>query len=123
MKILVVDDDDNIRTIAQMALEDDDIQVIEADSGASAIEIASSEKPDLILLDMMMPEMDGKTTCKKLKEQPLLEKTPVIFLTAKVQTHEVGTYQDYGAVGVISKPFDPMTLPEEIDRILKAQTR
>lgn len=120
MKILIVDDDDNIRTIAQMALEGDGVEVLEANSGLSALEVVKDQVPDLILLDMMMPDMDGKTACTKMKEMPALSGTAIIFLTAKVQSHEINTYGEYGAAGVISKPFDPMTLSEEIDRILKA---
>lgn len=119
MKILVVDDDANIRVIARMALEDDDVTVVEADSGKMALEMAAQEQPDLILLDMMMPDMDGKTTCRQLKQLPGVKSIPVIFLTAKVQAHEIDTYKTLGAAGVITKPFDPMTLGESIDRILK----
>ncbi len=119
MKILVVDDDDNIRLIAQMALGDDDVIVVGADSGKMALELAAQEKPDLILLDMMMPDMDGKTTCAQLKQLPGLKSIPVIFLTAKVQAPEIDSYKTYGAAGIITKPFDPMTLGESIDRILK----
>jgi two-component system, OmpR family, response regulator len=120
-KVLLVDDDQNIRFVAQMALEGlTDWKVILASSGAEAITTAKSERPDLILLDLMMPGMDGPTTYAKLKEESELSSTPVIFMTAKVQTHEVESHLKLGAAGVIAKPFDPMTLHEEILQILDA---
>jgi CheY-like chemotaxis protein len=118
-KILLVDDDKNIQLIAQMGLEDrPDWTVVVASSGPEALEKFTKEKPDLILLDMMMPGMDGKTTFAKLQELGNGCKVPVIFMTAKVQTHELQSYLDLGVAGVISKPFDPMTLSEEICAIV-----
>ena len=118
-KILLVDDDKNIQLIAQMGLEDrPDWKVVVASSGPEALEKFAQEKPDLILLDMMMPGMDGKTTFAKLQEQGNGSKVPVIFMTAKVQSHELESYLKLGVAGVISKPFDPMTLSEEICAII-----
>jgi CheY-like chemotaxis protein len=119
MKILIVDDDANIRLIASMSLDDEAVIVLEAESGAEALKVAAEELPDLILLDMMMPEMDGKTTLAELKKRSQLSSIPVIFLTAKVQNSELESYIDLGAAGVITKPFDPMTLPEEINQLLQ----
>lgn len=119
MKILIVDDDANIRLIASMSLDDEAVIVLEAESGAEALKVAAEELPDLILLDMMMPEMDGKTTLAELKKRSQLSSIPVIFLTAKVQNSELESYTDLGAAGVITKPFDPMTLPEEINQLLQ----
>ncbi len=115
-RILLVDDDDNIRTIAELSLEDD-FQVDIASSGQEAIEIAMVRPPDLILLDVMMPGLDGKATFGKFKEIPSLAAIPVVFMTAKVLTHEIDFYIELGAAGVISKPFDPMTLAEEVQTI------
>ncbi len=118
-KVLLVDDDANIRIIAEITLADiGNWQVVLADSGVSAIEAAKQEKPDLILLDVMMPGMDGPTTLEKLQEclDPM---PPVIFLTAKVQSAEMLHYQSLGAAGVIRKPFDPVTLPDEIRALLE----
>jgi CheY-like chemotaxis protein len=118
-KILLVDDDKNIQLIAQMGLEDrPDWTVVTASSGPEALETFTKEKPDLILLDMMMPGMDGKTTFAKLKELQNASEIPVIFMTAKVQSHELQSYLDLGVAGVISKPFDPLTLSEEICAII-----
>jgi len=123
-KVLLVDDDQNIRFVAQMTLEGlTEWKIIPAESGKAAIETAPKEMPDLILLDVMMPEMDGPTTLKKLQENPALRPIPVIFMTAKIQTDELENYLKLGAAGVIGKPFDPMTLPDEIAKILNSVKR
>lgn len=114
----MIEDDHNIRVIAEITLEAvGNWKVILCDSGAAGIEAALREKPDLILLDVMMPGMDGPTTLAKLKEcmHPM---PPVIFLTAKVQSTEIAHYQSLGATGVVKKPFDPVTLPDEIMAVL-----
>lgn len=118
-KILLVDDDKNIQLIAQIGLEDmPDWQIILASSGQECVNKATSELPDLILLDMMMPGMDGRTTLAKLRENPATASIPVIFMTAKVQKHEVDSYLSLGVAGVITKPFDPITLSQDILAIL-----
>jgi two-component system, OmpR family, response regulator len=115
-KILLVDDDENIRTIALLSLEDDYAVEI-ATSGIAALEMAAINKPDLILLDVMMPGLDGKATFEKLQQKPELANIPVIFMTAKVQTHEIDFYLKLGAAGVITKPFDPMNLASDVQKI------
>ncbi len=118
-QVLLVDDDQNIRTLAQMGLEGlTDWKVELAASGAEAIRKASELKPDLIILDVMMPGMDGPTTLGELRKVDSLTGIPVIFMTAKAQTHELELYQRMGAKGIITKPFDPMTLPDDIQGIL-----
>ena len=118
-KVLLVDDDQNIRMVVQMTLEGlTEWKVVTAESGKAAIDTAPKEKPDLIMLDVMMPEMDGPTTFMQLQKNPALQGIPVIFMTAKIQTHELEDYLKLGAAGIISKPFDPMTLPDEIAKIL-----
>ncbi len=119
MKVLLVDDDTNIRMVAVMGLEDElDWEIQEASSGQEAIQLASTQKPDLILLDMMMPGMDGISTFGKLRELDTAKDTPIIFMTAKVQPEEIESYKIMGAQGVIIKPFDPITLAQEIQDIL-----
>jgi two-component system OmpR family response regulator len=118
-KVLLVDDEDDIRTIGQLSLSRvGGWQTVLASSGTEAVSKAAAESPDLILLDVMMPGMDGPTTLGKLRAQEATAKTPVIFMTAKIQKQEVARYLELGAVGVIGKPFDPMTLPAEIKRLL-----
>lgn len=118
-RVLLVDDDPRIRKIAQIALQGvAHWQVSLAASGFEALEAAAKDRPDVILLDVMMPEMDGPTTLARLKESEQTASIPVIFFTAKVQKHELDSYLALGAAGIISKPFDPMTLPQEITDIL-----
>lgn len=118
-RVLLVDDDPRIRKIAQIALQGvANWHVSLASSGFEALEAAATEKPDVILLDVMMPEMDGPTTLARLRESDKTASIPVIFFTAKVQKHELDSYLALGAAGIISKPFDPMTLPQEITQIL-----
>jgi two-component system OmpR family response regulator len=118
-KVLLVDDDANIRTVAQIALEDvAGWNVIAVDSGIEALKTLKDVQPDLILLDMMMPGMDGKTTLAQIQSEGYTN-IPVIFLTAKVQSDELEQYKALGAKGVITKPFDPMNLANEIERTLK----
>lgn len=117
-KILVVDDDTDILEIVKLALSTvGNFSIETCTSGKEALEKVGSIKPQLILLDVMMPDMDGPTTLKKIKENPELSKVPIIFLTAKVQTHEIEQFKKLGAIDVIPKPFDPMTLSETVASI------
>ncbi|MDT9600675.1 response regulator [Sphingosinicella rhizophila] len=114
IRILYVDDEADIREVAAMALElDRDFEVRTCQSGFEGLGVALSWKPDLILLDVMMPEMDGPTTFAKLQEQAD-QTPPVIFITARTQAHEVERFKALGARGVIAKPFDPMTLAQTV---------
>lgn len=118
--VLMVDDDANIRMLAQMGMEGThQWNVTLAQSGPEAIQIAKSESVDVILLDIMMPEMDGIMTLNELKSQTETRNTPIILLTAKVQKHEMDSYRQIGAAGVICKPFDPVTLSAEVLKILE----
>lgn len=116
-KILYVEDEADIQAIAQIALENvGGFQLKICSSGQEAIEQAPGFNPDLILLDVMMPGMDGPTTLEKLRGLPELTDTPVMFMTAKVQPQEIAHFKSLGAVEVIAKPFDPMKLAETINR-------
>jgi CheY-like chemotaxis protein len=118
-KILVVDDELNIREVTQMSLEMiGGFEVIQAASGAEALQVAALERPDAILLDVMMPDMDGPTTFVKLQGDPACADIPVVLLTAKIQPSDRARFEGLGVAGLISKPFDPMTLPHEIERVL-----
>ena len=117
--VLLVDDESDIRSIVELSLTAvGDWSVTTAASGPEALHQLESEVPDLILLDVMMPGMDGMTTLGKIREHASCAAVPVIFMTAKVQKHEVAQYLQLGAAGVLSKPFDPMQLPHDIDHIL-----
>jgi len=114
-KILYAEDEPDIQSIAQMALEMMGGYTLKlCQNGQQAVNEAEAFAPDLILLDVMMPEMDGPTALKEMRKMPSLANTPVIFMTAKVQHQEVENYKAMGAIDVIAKPFDPMTLPETI---------
>jgi len=116
--VLVVDDDDDVREITCLALEAvGQWAYVDADRGAKAVEVAISARPDVILLDVMMPGMDGIETAHALWDDERTRGIPVILLTAKVQVTE--TWSDVpGVVGAVVKPFDPFGLVAEIDRIL-----
>jgi len=117
-RILYVEDEADIRTVAMMALEElGGFEVIECAEGHAALAAAPAARADLILLDVMMPGMDGLATLRALREMPHTASTPVIFMTAKVQAAEIAQCRALGALGIIAKPFDPMELPLEIRRI------
>ena len=119
-KVLYCDDEPDIRKIARMSLASiGGWSVSLASSGQEAIALAIQVQPDVILLDVMMPGMDGPATLEQLRENPLTSDIPVVFLTAKVQPHEVESYLKLGAVGVIAKPFDPITLPDQIRELIQ----
>lgn len=115
MRVLYVDDEPDIREIARIALDLDDGMVIEtASSGQEAIRKAAAWRPDVILLDVMMPEMDGPTTLAALRSREDTSSIPVVFITARTQTHEVERFRSLGACAVIAKPFDPMLLAAQV---------
>ena len=119
MKVLVVDDEDDIRRIARLSLSAvGGMDVCEANGGAAAVESARRESPDVILLDMMMPGMDGAETFRALREQPESARTPIVFLTAKAVSGEQDRARALGARGVLVKPFDPMALPRLVRELL-----
>lgn len=116
--ILHIEDEPDIREVARMTMEAlGGFTVHSCASGREAIEQAPDRQPDLILLDVMMPNMDGPTTLSELRKLPGLSDTPVIFMTAKIQPLEVEQYLKLGATGVIAKPFDPMSFCDEIRKI------
>lgn len=118
--VLLVDDEPDIRQIAELSLRMvGKWDVTSCGAGAEAIERASLAPPDLVLLDVMMPGMDGPETLRRLRAVPRLARVPVIFMTAKAQKHEIDHYLGLGAAGVIVKPFDPMTLAGEIRAIVR----
>ena len=123
-RVLLVDDEPDIRRIGQLSLERvGGWQVVLASSSAEALAAGGRERPGVVLLDVMMPVADGPTTLARLREQADTAEIPVIFMTAKVQQHEVQRLLGLGAVGVIPKPFDPMTLPDEVRRVLASAER
>ncbi|NQV85340.1 MAG: response regulator [Rhodospirillales bacterium] len=117
-KILYVEDEADIQTVAKLALESvGGFEVMICGSGVEALEKAPVFKPDVLLLDVMMPGMDGPDTLVALLKIEELKNTPAIFLTAKAMPTEVDRYKKLGALDVIPKPFDPMTLAEQVRAI------
>ena len=117
--VLVVDDDDEVREITKMALEImGGWDVIQTDRGAKALVLAAQHLPDVILLDVMMPEMDGITVFGRLQDDIVTCDIPVVLLTAKVRVGHSQLWDDLPVAGVISKPFNPTTLTQQIDELV-----
>jgi two-component system, OmpR family, response regulator len=122
--VLMVDDEPHVRRVAELSLARvGGWAVTLATSGAEALVAAERSPPDLILLDVMMPGMDGPTTLRALQGRGATAGIPVIFMTAKVQEHEIDRYLTLGAAGVVCKPFDPLKLPDQIRSILAGECR
>jgi len=122
-KILYVEDEPDIQAVARIALESVGGFILEVcSSGFEALEKGPDFKPDLLLLDVMMPGMDGVSTLQELRKQPGLENTPAMFMTAKVRPSEIDQLRKEGAIDVIPKPFDPMTLSENLKSLWNKHT-
>jgi CheY-like chemotaxis protein len=118
-KILIIDDEDDIREVAALSLESiAGWQVIVSSSGAEGIARAAEQRPDAILLDVMMPGMDGPATFRELRKNPATAHIPVLLLTAKVQGADKRMFADLGVDAVLLKPFDPLTLSTQIAGVL-----
>jgi len=118
-RILIIDDEDDIREVAALSLESvAGWEVITANGGAKGIEVASSEKPDAILMDVMMPGMDGPTTFREMQKLPAIAHIPVILLTAKVQGVDQRRFSGLGVTAILFKPFDPLTLADQMSEAL-----
>ena len=118
-RILIIDDEDDIREVAALSLEATaNWEVITASSGREGIETAAREKPEAILMDVMMPEMDGPTTFKQMQANPATAGIPVVLLTAKVQGVDQRRFAGLGVAAVLFKPFDPLTLAAQISEAL-----
>lgn len=117
--VLIVDDEPDVREITKLGLEmQTDWQILMAASGLEALQVATEHAPDVILLDMMMPELDGQATLQKLKAHPSTQNIPVILVTAKAQTANAESFNQLEIAAVLAKPFRPLTLAQEISAIL-----
>ncbi|HEY9681812.1 MAG TPA: response regulator [Oculatellaceae cyanobacterium] len=122
MKVLIIDDEEDTRSIASMSLSIlGGVDVVEAEGGLEGIAKAEQDRPDVILLDMMMPGMDGSQTLQELLKNPKTADIPVIFLTAKAMTSEIERLTRMGAIAVLTKPFDPTTLAGQVEKILSSR--
>lgn len=118
-RVLIVDDEDDIREVARMSLElIRGWDVLTAGCGREGIDVASAERPDAILLDVMMPDLDGPSTVRQLRAEPSTREVPVILLTAKVQASDRRQFADLPISGVIAKPFDPLVLGDRVAELL-----
>ena len=117
-RILAVDDEPHILKLVSFSLKSGGFEVLEASDGLSAIEVAQAEQPDLILMDVMMPVLDGYEACRRLKEDPATKDIPVVMLTAKTQLTEQQNGLDSGAVHYICKPFTPKDLVAQVQEFL-----
>lgn len=121
MKILIVDDEDDVRDVASMCLGlIHGFEVITASGGEEGIALAIELNPDVILLDLMMPVVDGTETMARLRANPATREIPIIFLTVKNIDSEIDRLMELGALAVMRKPFEPMTIGDQIVEILKA---
>jgi len=121
--ILYVEDDEDIAEVTMMTLQMlGGFDVVHCNSGQRALDRFASVAPQLVLMDVMMPEMDGPETLRRLRQQSgAAERVPVIFMTARAQLHEQAAYRALGALGVIVKPFDPITLGTQIAEIWESR--
>ncbi len=118
-KILIIDDEDDIREVAALSLESvAGWEIVTANCGAQGLVRAAEHKPDAILLDVMMPGMDGPTTFRELRKNPMTAGIPVLLLTAKVQASDQRRFADLGVEAVLFKPFDPLQLAGQIAGVL-----
>jgi CheY-like chemotaxis protein len=123
-RVLLAEDDPDIQKVAKMSLKFAGVaEVLVVENGEECLATAQREKPDIILLDVMMPRMDGYEACRRLKADPATKDIPVIFLTAKAQHFEVKKGLELGACGYLTKPFNPMTLHSEINELLEKKEK
>jgi DNA-binding response OmpR family regulator len=117
-KLLIVDDEDGVRALVRMTLDNGAYQIIEASEGFEALDLAREHLPDLVLLDVMLPDLSGMDVCRKIKDDPDLASTTVVMLTARAQTSDVGDAEEAGADGYFTKPFSPIALTRKVESIL-----
>ena len=123
MKILIADDEKDVRNLVRFAFERRGFEVVEAADGSEALTIANQESPDLIILDAMMPGISGYEASRRLKKAEATKEIPIVFLSAKGQTYEVAEGLEAGAVAYIVKPFAPKELVAQVQEILQKHQR
>ena len=117
-RILICDDDPVILRLLQVNLELEGYEVLLAHHGAQAIEVANDQHPDLVILDIMMPKLDGYQTCERLKENDSTKEIPVVFLSAKAQQTDIERGKGFGVDEYLTKPFDPNDLIDVVQRLV-----
>jgi len=121
--VLVVDDERSIRMLCRVNLSASGIDVLEAESGLEALELARREQPDLVLLDVMMPDVDGWTVARELADDERTREIPIVFLTARAEAADKRMGQQLGGVGYVVKPFDPVTIGDFVARVIERVER
>ena len=117
-KLLIVDDEAGVRALVRMTLDSGVYEIFEASEGFRALDLAREHRPDLVLLDVMLPDVSGMDVCRKIKDDPDLASTTVVMLTARAQTNDVGDAEEAGADGYFTKPFSPIALTRKVESIL-----
>ena len=121
-RVLVVDDDRVIQQLLEVNLELEGYEVKRAENGEEALKLVREFKPDVMLLDVMMPKLDGREVCRRIKADPKTAHVPVIFLSARAQDMDVNSGLELGASAYITKPFDPVDLLQTVERVLAGET-
>lgn len=119
-KLLIVDDEEGVRALVRMTLDSGSYQIFEAEEGRQALEIARAEHPDLVLLDVMLPDLSGFAICRELKSDPAMASMTIVMLTAKAQESDLGEAEAAGADGYFTKPFSPIALMQKVESVLGA---
>ena len=117
-KLLIVDDEEGVRSLVRMTLNTSDYQILEARDGGEALGLAYDHHPDLVLLDVMLPDLSGIDICRELKRDPSMSSTTIVMLTAKAQNSDFGEAEDAGADGYFTKPFSPIALIQKVESVL-----
>jgi len=121
LHVMLAEDDPDIRLVSRLALKRAGYRVTATANGRELLEKVTEERPDVILLDYMMPELDGAEVCRRLKADPATRDIPVVFLSAKSQNFQIDEAKKLGAIGYISKPYDALTLGVQLKTILEGQ--
>ncbi|MGH9091068.1 MAG: response regulator [Acidimicrobiales bacterium] len=116
--LLIVDDEDGVRSLVRVTLESDNYKILEASDGSEALIVAREHHPDLVLLDVMLPDLSGIELCRQLKGDPAMSSTSIVMLTARAQQTDLGEAEDAGADGYFTKPFSPIALMQKVETIL-----
>jgi two-component system, OmpR family, alkaline phosphatase synthesis response regulator PhoP len=118
IRVLVVDDDAPIRLLCRVNLETEKMEVLEAADGPTGLEIARKERPDVVLLDVMLPQLDGWRVAEALLEDPETDQIPIVFLTARAELRDQARGFEIGGVDYVTKPFNPIELADQIRELL-----
>ena len=121
-RVLIVDDDQVIQQLLEVNLELEGYEIAKASNGEEALAQVQAFNPELVLLDVMMPKLDGREVCRRIKADPATKHIPVIFLSARAQDMDVTSGLDLGASAYVTKPFDPVDLIETVEKVLAGET-